>query len=53
MILVNTSLVFTSCVAISLVLPIVPYFVPVGYEIMSNSMALPKIAAPGEAFSTV
>ena len=34
-------------------LPIFSYFVPVSKEGMSNSVSRPKIAAPGEAFSTV
>ncbi len=50
---INTCLVFKSCVAIGLALPIIPYFVPASYERYVKGMSLPKIAAQGEAFSTV
>ena len=40
-------------VKVCLVLPVVSNFVTVSKKGMLNSMSRPKIAAPGEAFSTV
>jgi hypothetical protein len=46
-------LIFTLSIAICLVLPVVSYFVPVSKEGDVEQHALTKIAAPGEALSTV
>ena len=52
-IIINAFLIFTDCILISLALPIVSYFFQSAMKGISNNISLPKIAAPGEALSTV
>jgi len=52
-IIINSFLIFINCILISLALPVVSYFFQSAMKGISNNISRPKIAAPGEAFSTV
>ncbi len=52
-IIINSLDIYACCDKIGLALPVISYFIPVGYERNVEEHVAPKFAAPGEALRTV